>query len=160
MQERHTWQGLKRLKRAIAMTDPSQTRSYIRHPTDIPIHWSLGEIVPSGGEHLRNISESGLAFNSIHDIPVGASINIHIRLVHPEASVKGEVVWCSPNEDGCFEVGVRFIDAGQHFKMRMVEQVCHIEQYKKELFEKEGRVLTSKQAAMEWIKRFAKDFPS
>ena len=159
MQERHTWQGLKRLKRAIAMTDPSQSRSFIRHPTDIPIHWSLGEIVPPGGEHLRNISEGGLAFSSHHDIPVGASIDIQIPVGRPEVSVKGEVVWCSPDEDGCFEVGVRFIDAGQHFKMRMVEQVCHIEQYKKEVFEKKGRVLTSKQAAMEWIKRFAKDFP-
>ena len=141
------------------MTDTSQSRSFIRHPTDIPIYWSLGEIVPPGGEHLRNISEGGLAFNSFHDIPVGASIEIHIPVVRPEVSVKGAVVWCRPNEDGCFEVGVRFIDAGQHFKMRMVEQVCHIEQYKKELFENEGRALTGKQAAMEWIKRSGKDFP-
>jgi hypothetical protein len=43
--------------------------------------------------------------------------------------------------------------------MRMVEQVCHIEQYKKELFEDEGRALTGEQAAMEWIKRFAEGFP-
>ena len=141
------------------MTDPGQSRSFIRHPTDIPIHWSLGEIVPPGGERLRNISEGGLAFISHHNIPVGASIDIHISVVRPEFSVKGEVVWCRPNEAGCFEVGVRFTDAGQHFKMRMVEQVCHIEQYKKELFEDEGRALTGEQAAMEWIKRFAEDFP-
>jgi hypothetical protein len=141
------------------MTDPSQSRGFIRHPTDIPIHWSLGEIVPAGGEHLRNISEGGLAFISQHDIPVGASINIQMPVVRPDISVKGEVVWCRPDEDGCFEVGVRFTDAGQRFQMRMVEQVCHIEQYKKELFEDEGRALTGAQAAMEWIKRFAKDFP-
>ena len=141
------------------MTDPSQSRGFIRHPTDIPIQWSLGEIVPPRGEHLRNISEGGLAFISHHDIPVGASIDIHIPVVRPEVSVKGAVVWCRPNEDGCFEVGVRFTDAGQRFKMRMVEQVCHIERYKKELFENEGRALTGKQAAMEWIKRSAKDFP-
>ena len=141
------------------MTDPSQSRGFIRHPTDIPIQWSLGEIVPPRGEHLRNISEGGLAFISHHDIPVGASIDIHIPVVRPEVSVKGAVVWCRPNEDGCFEVGVRFTDAGQRFKMRMVEQVCHIEQYKKELFENEGRALTGKQADMEWIKRSAKDFP-
>lgn len=141
------------------MTDPSQSRSFVRHPTDIPIHWSLGEIAPPGDVPLRNISDGGLAFISFHDIPVGTSINIQIPVVRPDVSVKGEVVWCSPCDDGCFEVGVRFIDAGQHFKMRMVEQVCHIEQYKKELFENEGRVLTSKQAATEWIKRFAKNFP-
>jgi hypothetical protein len=160
MHERHTWQGTKRLKRATTMTDTIQSRGFIRHPTDIPIRWSLGDIVPPGGEHLRNISEGGLAFDSHHDIPVGASIDIHIPVGRPEVSVKGEVVWCRPTDDGCFEIGVRFIDAGQRFKMRMVEQVCHIEQYKKELFENEGRSLTSEQAAMEWIKRFAKEFPS
>ena len=142
------------------MTDTNQSRGFIRHPTDIPISWSLGDIVPPGGEHLRNISEGGLAFISHHDIAVGASIDIHIPVVRPEVSIKGEVVWCGPTDDGCFEIGVRFIDAGQRFQMRMVEQVCHIEQYKKELFENEGRSLTSEQAAMEWIKRFAKDFPS
>lgn len=139
---------------------PDQSRSFIRHPTDIPIRWSLGEIVPPGGEHLRNISEGGLAFISHHNITVGASIDIHIPVVRPEVSIKGEVVWCRPTDDGCSEVGVRFVDEGQHFKMRMVEQVCHIEQYKKEMFEKEGRSLTSEQAAVEWIKRFAKDFPA
>lgn len=138
----------------------SESRRFIRHPTNIPIHWSLGEIVPPGGEHLRNISEGGLAFKSHHDIPVGATIDIHIPIVRPEVALVGVVVWCRPIEDGCFEVGVRFTDAGQHFKMRMVEQVCHIEQYKKEMFENEGRALTSEQAAMEWISRFAKDFPS
>ena len=160
MHERHTWQGIKRLKRAITMTDTIQSRGFIRHPTDIPIRWSLGDIVPPGGEHLRNISEGGLAFISHHNITVGASIDINIPVGRPDVSVKGEVVWCSPTDDGCFEIGVRFIDVGQRFKMRMVEQVCHIEQYKKEMFENEGRVLTSEQAAMEWIKRFAKELPA
>jgi hypothetical protein len=141
------------------MTDTSESRRFIRHPTDIPVRWSLGEIAPPGGEHLRNISEGGLAFESHHDIPVGASIDIHIPVVRPDVSVIGEVVWCRPIDGGRFEVGVRFTDAGQHFKMRMVEQVCHIEHYKKEAFANEGRTLTSEQAAMEWIKRFAKDFP-
>jgi hypothetical protein len=138
----------------------NEPRRFIRHPTNIPIHWSLGEIVPHGGEHLQNISEGGLAFISHHDIPVGATIDINIPIVRPEVALIGKVVWCRPTEDGCFEVGVRFTDAGQHFKMRMVEQVCHIEQYKNEVFENEGRALTSEQAAMEWISRFAKDFPT
>jgi len=141
------------------MNDPNATREFIRHPTDVPVHWSIGEMVPPGGEHLRNISEGGLAFESHHEIPVGAMIEIHIPVVRPETSVNGEVVWCRPSGDGCFEVGVRFTDAGQHFKMRMVEQVCHIEQYKKDVLENEGRTLTSAEAALEWIKRFAKDFP-
>ena len=98
-------------------------------------------------------------FRSCHDVPVGASIDIHIAVVSPEVSLKGEVVSCRPVEDGCFEVGVRFSDDGERFKMRMVEQVCHIEHYRREVLENEGRVLTSREAAVEWIRLFAEDFP-
>jgi hypothetical protein len=141
------------------MTDRGDSRRFIRHPTDIPVQWKIGEIVPPGGEHLRNISEGGLAFESSHDIPAGASIEIRIPAVRPDVSINGEVVYSRPIAEGRFEVGVRFTDEGQHFKMRMVEQVCHIEHYKKQVLETEGRTLTSEQAAIEWIRSFAKDFP-
>lgn len=141
------------------MAETVQDRQYIRHPTDIPIHWKLGDIVPPGNEYLRNISEGGLAFLSQVNIPIGATIEIHIPIERPEVSIRGEVVWCRPFDQGGFEIGVRFIDAAQRFKMRMVEQVCHIEHYKREIFNQEGRDLTSEAAALEWIKRFAKEFP-
>lgn len=139
--------------------EATQERHYIRHPTDIPIHWSLGDFVPPGSEYLRNISEGGLAFVSQREVPVGATIDINIPVRDPEVSIKGEVVWCRPGEGTHFEVGVRFLDAGQRFKMRMVEQVCHIEHFKKELAAQEGRSLSGEEAALEWIRRYAKDFP-
>ncbi len=43
---------------------------------------------------------------------------------------------------------------------RMVEQICHIEQYKNEILKAEGRQLDSKQAALEWIQKFASEFPN
>jgi hypothetical protein len=139
--------------------ETDQERAYIRHPSDIPISWNLGEVAVPGSEYLRNISEGGLAFTSQHEIPTGAVIEIHIPVQRPEVSIRGYVVWCHALESGQFEVGVRFVDASMRFRMRMVEQVCHIEHFKKELAEKEGRHLTGEEAAMEWIHRFAKDFP-
>jgi len=38
------------------------------------------------------------------------------------------VCWNKAEEDG-FEIGVRFMEAEALFKARMVEQVCHIEDY-------------------------------
>jgi len=136
-----------------------QDREFIRHPSDIPISWKLGDIAVPGTEYLRNISEGGLAFVSQSEIPIGALIEIHIPIQHPEVSIKGHVVWCNPSDEGPFEVGVRFVDASMRFRMRMVEQVCHIEHFKKEIFNSEGRTLTGEEAALEWIRRFAKDFP-
>jgi len=40
-----------------------------------------------------------------------------------------------------------------------VEQICHIEQYKRDMRDQEGRELTGEQAAYEWIERFAAEFP-
>jgi hypothetical protein len=41
----------------------------------------------------------------------------------------------------------------------MVEQVCHIENYRKKILAETGTVLTSEQAAKEWIFHYAKEFP-
>ena len=41
----------------------------------------------------------------------------------------------------------------------MIEQICHIEQYKADVLAKEGRQLDVEQAAREWIYKFADDFP-
>jgi hypothetical protein len=41
----------------------------------------------------------------------------------------------------------------------MVEQICHIEHYKREVAEREGRELSGQQAAKEWIAKYAASFP-
>ncbi len=72
--------------------------------------------------------------------------------------IEGVVVWCR-KQDGHFEVGMRFGDDRTAFRVRMVEQVCRIEQYRKNALEQEGRVLSAEEAAHEWVARYAKDFP-
>jgi Tfp pilus assembly protein PilZ len=142
------------------MTDePNSQRQFIRHPSDIPITWSFADVAVKGTEYLRNISEGGLAFLSVSEIAEGVLVDINIPVVHPQVSMKGVVVWCRPESEGRFEVGVRFVDESNRFRMRMVEQICHIEIFKKEIQEKEGRTVSGEEAALEWIHRFAKDFP-
>ena len=84
-------------------------------------------------------------------------IVINIPLVKPCYEGHGVVVWCR-QEDDHYELGIRFEEAEEAFKSRMVSQVCQIEHYKKQILEKEGRKLNGEQAAMEWISKFAADF--
>ena len=42
----------------------------------------------------------------------------------------------------------------------MIEQICHIEHYRAEVEGKEGRELSSQEAAKEWISSYAGDFPA
>lgn len=133
-------------------------RSYIRHPSNIPIDFQLEDVVVRGGDYLKNVSHGGLAFKSTSELPVDSVIRIKIPLVKPVFEAIGRVTWCRPDAD-YFEIGIEFLDEDDRFRARMVEQICHIEQYKKDVFKKEGRRLTAEQAAIEWINKYAIQFP-
>ena len=133
-------------------------REYIRHPTDIPIEYDLGDVIADQKEYLTDISLGGLSFKSKTYIDSGSIILIRIPLRKPEFKEEGIVVWVNKKNE-LYDVGVQFKNAISEFRIRMIEQVCHIEQYKKNVFEKEGRALSGKDAAIEWIKKYARDFP-
>lgn len=133
-------------------------RSFIRHPSDIPIDFQLEELITDGGDYLRNVSHGGLAFSAKVAVSPGTTIRIKIPLIQPAFQAIGKVTWCHPQNNE-FEIGVQFMDEGDTFRARMVEQICHIEQYKQETFEKEGRKLSGEQAAIEWIEKYANEFP-
>ncbi len=132
-------------------------REFVRHPSDIPIEYNIGDMVTHTKEYLKDISQGGLCFRSnIGAIP-GSTVHIQIPICNPIFQADGVVVWCNRVDD-YYEVGLSFNDTQTEFSIRMVEQVCHIEQYKKDILEKEGRTLTGEEAAVEWIKKNAADF--
>ena len=133
-------------------------RKYIRHPSDIPLEFELGDVVANRREYLKDVSEGGLSFSSAEYLEPGSTIMIRIPLRNPVFETEGIIVWCRKETDG-YEAGVRFSDSSSEFRVRMVEQVCHIAHYKAEVLEKEGRELSGEEAAVEWITKFAKDFP-
>jgi c-di-GMP-binding flagellar brake protein YcgR len=136
-----------------------EMRTFIRHPSDIPIEVSPEDAAANKEELLANVSAGGLCFRS--DIPFGEghTIKLRIAIVKPVFEARAKVVWCK-KEDSHYDVGVEFVETKDAFKARMIEQVCHIEHYKKEIREKEGRDLSGKEAAMEWINKYAGTFQS
>jgi PilZ domain len=133
-------------------------RHFIRHPADIPIEVSAGDQLVHATRHIHNVSLGGLAFESDGELEPGIIVEVRIPFVRPMFETKARVVWCSALEGG-FELGVAFLDPEDAFRARMVEQVCHIENYKKVVYQAEGRLLTAEQAAMEWIGKYASQFP-
>ncbi|MFC1692880.1 PilZ domain-containing protein [Candidatus Latescibacterota bacterium] len=134
-------------------------RKYIRHPSDIPIEFKLGDVVAHKKDYLNDISRGGLSFKSNTDIEPGSVILIQIPIRKPMFMAEGVVVWSRRNDD-YYDIGVEFKDMKTEFAVRMVEQVCYIEQYKKDVWEKEGRKISGEEAAVEWIKKHAGDFPA
>ncbi len=133
-------------------------RKYIRHPADIPIETKVKLVSKSITENLRNVSLGGLAFYGEDPYETGQMISIRIPLVQPAFEASAQVVWCYPNE-AKYEIGVKLLDQDDAYHARMVEQVCHIEHYKREIYRKEGRVLNGQEAAIEWIEKFGNTFP-
>ncbi len=133
-------------------------RQFIRHPSDIPIEYNLGDVVAHTREYLKDISQGGLCFRSKLCIAPGTIIHIQIPIREPVFEADGIVVWCR-KANGHYEVGISLRDAHTEFGVRMVEQVCHIEHYKKHVLEREGRTLSGEEAAVEWIKKHADSFP-
>lgn len=135
------------------------TRAYIRHPSGIPIRIvSASGQAQAGGRALNNVSFGGLCCDFSMYVEPGTVISVKIPLVKPPFEAHGKVVWCHAHTGG-YDLGVEFMDAGDAFRARMVEQICHIEEYRQEARVREGRELSAEQAALEWIRRYAADFP-
>jgi hypothetical protein len=133
-------------------------REFLRHTVDVPLEVErLGE--PEAlTEQGVNVSHGGLAFLSTLCPSAGEVLRLRIPTVDPPFEARARVAWCRPEGDR-FLVGVQFLDATAAFQSRMVQQVCSIENYRKEVRDREGRVLTTQDAAAEWIARYAGRFP-
>jgi hypothetical protein len=109
-------------------------------------------------EQSVNVSFGGLAFLSNSCPRVGEVVALRIPFVEPVFEAEARVAWCMPEAEK-FLVGVAFLDSKAAFQSRMVQQVCSIENYRQELLEREGRALSTQEAASEWIAKYAGRFP-
>ena len=140
-------------------SDKQVTRRFIRHPADIPIEIRRSGDPPSARPRAYDVSLGGLAFQTNARLAPGTIVEVLIPTVQPKFRSKARVRWCNARQ-GTYEVGVEFLDARDAYRARMVEQVCHIENYKNEVYRAESRVLTAEEAAREWIVKFASQFPT
>lgn len=133
-----------------------QSRTFIRHPVDMPI-----DVEPLNGGHyregLRNLSLGGVAFSAREPWTRETRVRITISCCDPPATVVGQVVWCEPAGDH-YEVGVSFLNPADAYRMRLIEQACHIQQYRLDQVVQKGRYLTLDEAAQEWIQKYAPYF--
>ena len=133
-------------------------RQFIRHPASIPIEVGTGGEPAHASHHAHNVGLCGLAFRAGRELEPGTVVNVRIPFVRPVFETEARVVWCR-TRDGGSELGVEFLNPEVAFRARMVEQVCYIENYKKEVYQAEGRLLTTDEAAVEWISKYAAQFP-
>ena len=144
------------------MPSKAKVRKYIRQPSDVPIQVTLNLVEDdseeTADETLTNVSLGGLSFISQQPFEIEQKVGVSIPLLKQETNLLGTVVWCEESAES-YEIGIKFDSSEDLFRLRMVEQICHIEHYRKEIKLVEGRELSTAQAATEWISLYAGDFP-
>ena len=131
-------------------------RAFIRHPVDVPIHIALQPDGVLGDIAMSDVGEGGVSFITNVIFENGSALRIKIPHVQPPFEALCVVCW-QREKGASFEVGVRFVDEDSHFRARMVEQVCHIEEYRKKV-EGQGRNVSLEEAAHEWIALYGANF--
>jgi hypothetical protein len=131
-------------------------RVYVRHPSEFPVELRR-EGEDAARERLRDVSTGGLCCRSSSELQPGERVRIHIPVGMPGLELEGRVAWCRSDGQG-YLVGIAFTSEVEAFRARMVEQVCHIERYHRQLLA-EGRQATEEEAGAEWIAKFAQHFP-
>jgi len=120
---------------------------------EVPIACQVTGAPAPAARAVRDVSEGGLSFHTTGPLTPGSRVRITIDLVRPPFTAAAVVVWCRPEGDG-WVVGVGFETEDAGYRARMVEQLCHIEQYRRRM-----RELSPQEAALEWIRRYASRFP-
>ena len=108
----------------------------------------------SQSQKLQNVSAGGLCFSSDYYLPQGVSIKINIPYLESPFVENCTVSWCHKTDDQYY-VGVSFNNYQTVSRMRLIEQLCYIEDYRKEIFNNEKRELTAQEASQEWFEKFA-----
>ncbi|ODS24147.1 hypothetical protein AB835_05310 [Candidatus Endobugula sertula] len=136
-------------------------RQYIRHPSEIPLEYRITETPPyCSMDYINNASGGGLRFHSNSYIAPDKWVHLYIPCNDNYFETDAQVRWCEIIEsEKNYDVGVSFCNSNKAFSARMVEQICYIEEYRQKIKKKEGRELSSDQAAAEWIDKYAGDFP-
>lgn len=134
-------------------------RQFIRHPIDVPVEIGIGDAGPPSGYHTHDVGMGGLALRAGCAVAPGQTVQVRIGCVQPPFEASARVAWCRPHPLSGYELGVSFLDAEDAFRARMVEQLCHIEDYRRSVQRTEGRELDIEEAAQEWIAKYAAQFP-
>ncbi|HEX2094119.1 MAG TPA: PilZ domain-containing protein [Longimicrobiaceae bacterium] len=133
-------------------------REFLRHTVHVPLEIDRVADTTPTVEQGVNVSFGGLAFLSSACPAIGEILRLRIPTVEPPFEAQARVAWCRPEAEK-FLVGVQFLDSTDAFQSRMVQQVCSIENYRREVQQTEGRDLTTQEAATEWIAKYAGRFP-
>ena len=136
-----------------------ERRRFIRHLLVSPLEFQVADAKEFQKSHTVNVSEGGLLFVSPHDVEKGQIIKLQMPLYNKVFKITAKVMHTEKNkETGLYNVGVAFINYSDAFKVKLIEQIYLIEEYRVLRSLQLGKEMTLQEASKEWIKRYSERF--
>ncbi|MBD3264410.1 MAG: PilZ domain-containing protein [Candidatus Omnitrophica bacterium] len=140
-----------------------ERRRFIRHPMCFPLKY---KVLKRGFSKKRedysstkNISRGGLLFPSRYAVEPGSLILLKMPFQDKIFKVRGKVLHCNISQDtNLYEIGVSFQRYSDAFKVRLVEQLYLISEYRDLRAMQTGKDISLQEASREWISRYSKRF--
>jgi c-di-GMP-binding flagellar brake protein YcgR len=148
----------------LANDKSQEKRRFLRHPMCFPLAFSvikgpLKKKAKPEKTETKNISRGGLLFSSKTKVNAGVLIQIKIPFQTKIFKVKANVVHCRKNLDtGLYDIGVKFNRSREAFKVKLIEQMYLISEYRDLQSMQSGRQLSLQEASQEWIKKYSQRF--
>jgi len=141
-----------------------EKRRFIRHPLCFPLSYKIvDKDADSGGKEARsstlNISMGGLLFAAKRPVDAGSTIIVKMPFENKVFNIRAKVVHCDKNpETKLNNIGVRFYRTNDAFKVKLIEQIYLISEYRDLRSMQTGKEISLEEASREWIKRYSERF--
>ena len=136
-------------------------RRFIRHPLCLPISFKVLQSDKDEEECSKtiNVSLGGLLFSSKRLADVRSRIMLKMPLENKVFYVRARVVRCVKQEQKkMYDIAVTFSRPQEAFKVKMIEQIYLISEYRDLLTLQSGKQISLEEASRKWIKRFSLRF--
>lgn len=139
-------------------------RRFIRHAMCFPLSYKiigktrkeLSKEIPST---TINISRGGLLFSAKRPVSPDSKIMVRMPFQNKIFNVKAKVIHCNKStETNLYNIGVSFERFTDAFKVKLIEQMYLILEYRDLRSVQLGREISLHEASQEWIKRYSERF--
>ena len=141
-----------------------ERRRFIRHPISLPLVY---KVIKSGVSQSRedmksetnDVSIGGLSFPARKPVKADSVIAISMPFEDKVFNIKAKVVRCNNNpETKLYDIAVNFFRLHEAFKVKMIEQIYLISEYRDLTILQSGKEISLEEASRKWVKRFSKRF--
>lgn len=141
-----------------------ERRRFIRHPVSLPLVYKViksiaGQAREGMRSETKNVSIGGLSFPAKKPVKADSMVVISMPLEDKVFNIKAKVVRCDNNpETKLYDIAVNFFRLHEAFKVKMIEQIYLISEYRDLLILQTGKEVSLEEASRKWVRRFSKRF--